>query len=234
MKTIANSTHQTELNISNILDLMDLWRHYPSYQLERRVDIWVGFFLKAFLEQKTRQCVRTIIPEFPLRLGTLFPEKEGTRAANYSCKVDFLVTYRNLSKVTLLELKTEQGSRNEVQDKVLLAARAAGLSAVIRGVLLLNIATAAEGKYGCLLDALVKGGILKSKQGLLRCARDDYDIEILYIQPKATGRPEEVGFEEFAVFLDGLGDTGSSRFAKSLRCWALNCAGSQQMHSLFR
>jgi len=74
---------------SRILDLLDGWRDLPAYQLERRADVFFAAFLPQFLSFRYRTSVRaSLIPEFPLRLRTLFPGIE--RKKDESCRLDYL------------------------------------------------------------------------------------------------------------------------------------------------
>ena len=47
-----------------IFDLLDKWRHFPSYQLERRADIFFAAFLPDLIDDKYKSIPRTIIPEY--------------------------------------------------------------------------------------------------------------------------------------------------------------------------
>ena len=39
--------------INHLFDQMDKWRHLPSYQLERRIDLFFSLYLPQVLEEKT-------------------------------------------------------------------------------------------------------------------------------------------------------------------------------------
>ena len=59
-----------------VFDNLDKWRHLPNYQLERRADIFFSLYLKEVIEEKYHVKLQdTIIPEFPIQLGTLLSAK---------------------------------------------------------------------------------------------------------------------------------------------------------------
>ena len=56
----------------NAFNALDEWRHFPAYQLERRVDVFFGLLLPQIVEaefgwSRNNLCV---IPEFPLHKGS--------------------------------------------------------------------------------------------------------------------------------------------------------------------
>ncbi len=58
--------------ISVAFDNLDQWRHLPNYQLERRADIFFSLYLKEVIEEKYHVKLHNqIIPEFPVRVGTI-------------------------------------------------------------------------------------------------------------------------------------------------------------------
>ena len=65
------------------------WKMLPAYKLEPRIDSLVGFSLTKISERLTGFPYRTVIPEFPIRLGTIDSSLEGTDLGQLSDKVDF-------------------------------------------------------------------------------------------------------------------------------------------------
>ena len=101
-----------------LFDRMDAWRHLPNYQLERRADLFFSLYLPKVLEEKLGFPVRErLIPEFPVRIGTIYPHIP----INKSFKIDYVALSEDGSKAVLVELKTEGMSRRSSQDKYLLA-----------------------------------------------------------------------------------------------------------------
>lgn len=72
----------------------------------------------------SRELHSVVIPELPLRRGTLFDE--SVAGPNASMKVDYALFTKNGDAVYLVEFKTDQASRREEQDTYLLAAQRAG------------------------------------------------------------------------------------------------------------
>jgi len=66
---------------------LDRWRHLPTYQLERRADIFFSLYLPAVLSERTGVAVSTdMIPELPICKALL-----GESATKHSVKVDYAV-----------------------------------------------------------------------------------------------------------------------------------------------
>jgi hypothetical protein len=56
--------------INQLFNNLDVWRHLPAYQLERRVDIFFSLYLAEVLQKKFNLPeVPVLIPEFPIRYG---------------------------------------------------------------------------------------------------------------------------------------------------------------------
>ena len=228
-------------HIGQLFDLMDQWRHLPSYQLERRADLFFALYLPEVLEAKLGFTIRPeFVPEFPVRIGTIYPHIPS----NKSVKVDYLALTGDATKAVLVELKTESASRRSEQDKYLLAARDAGMAALLEGLLGIFRATEAKRKYFCLLEYLGEMGLLsipaslreimtrRSLQGVdeasrgIRVTSQVGECLIVYIQPKGSG-PDIVSFEDFQAVVQEHDDPISQRFAQSLSEWAEVQAGDR-------
>lgn len=98
--------------INELFDNMDKWRHFPSYQLERRADIFFSLYLSSLLENRLGVEIDSIIPEFPIRIGTIDPKTE----TNQSFKVDYLAKVKKENRIIFVELKTDARSRRTKQD----------------------------------------------------------------------------------------------------------------------
>ncbi len=226
--------------ISRLFDLLDDWRHLPDYQLERRADIFFAMYLPAFLASRLGINFNPeIIPEFPVRIGTINPDLP----INKSKKIDYLIVSRDASQAVFVELKTDSGSRRSVQDEYLVEAHRVGVAGLIDGLMQIVCATDQKHKYACLLRLLERNRLIKLppdldsalasakfKSEFNRCVpkieivRGQITLQILYIQPVAT-LPDEIGFEEFAHWLDAQHDVIAPRFAASLRQWGGRRAG---------
>ncbi|MBL7221354.1 MAG: hypothetical protein ISS69_14665, partial [Phycisphaerae bacterium] len=138
-------------HITQLFDRMDSWRHLPNYQLERRADLIFSLYLPEVLEKKLGFAViPDLIPEFPVRIGTIYPSID----INKSFKIDYLALSTDGEQAVFVELKTDEGSLNEKQNKYFAAAKQAGLPALLEGLLTIFKATSAKRKYSHLLNAL--------------------------------------------------------------------------------
>ncbi len=76
------------MTIHLLFNLLDDWRTLPAYQLERRADIFFAIYLDKILEKHKGVKINLIIPEFPVRLGSL---PDHNPLDNRSYKIDCLV-----------------------------------------------------------------------------------------------------------------------------------------------
>ena len=119
--------------VGAVFDLLDEWRKFPNYQLERRADIFFAFYLPEVLGELEKCKIKGLIPEFPVRKGLLpdcFKGNEGQE--NRSVKIDYLGF--SSEKAFLIELKTEDDSVNSKQIAYLCAAQKLGLQELWKGV----------------------------------------------------------------------------------------------------
>jgi hypothetical protein len=212
-------------HINELFDNMDAWRHLPAYQLERRADIFFSIYLPDLLHHKFGVTVEAVLPEFPIRKGTIGPKS----ADNLSDKVDYLVKLREDQRVLFVELKTDDSSRRDRQDWYLEKAREVGFSKLLEGVREIYKATSSKKKYRYLLDCLQDMGFIALDSGVFRIIPADYAIQIVYIQPNNRESHENViSFQEAAQIVGQHEDEVSSRFAQSLLEWADTRAGEKQ------
>ena len=220
--------------IDTIFNLMDSWRHLPGYQLERRADLFFALYIPQALEEKLGFSIRPrLIPEFPARIGTIYPERDS----NQSFKIDYFGLSEDGQKAVFVELKTDTSSRRSEQDAYLKAAKEAGLLSLLEGVLEIFRATNAKRKYIHLIDQLASMGLYQipdsareimagdNLRGITEASRAVAitsavtDCAIVYIQPQGSG-PESISFGDFSKTVQKHDDEISSRFAQSLLEWA--------------
>ena len=99
-------------SVNKLFDNLDKWRHLPSYQLERRADVFFSAYIGYLLEGNFGYEIDQVIPEFPVRIGTIDPNV----ATNQSFKIDYLASVMGENKIIFLELKTDDRSRRGKQD----------------------------------------------------------------------------------------------------------------------
>jgi hypothetical protein len=141
------------IDIENVFDRLDAWRHLPAYQLERRADIFFSRYLIGVLSEITGDDLEEeIIPEFPIKRDLIWPG----RRSNQSVKVDYVVTAKNRKTVYFVELKTDTVSRREQQDTYdtyLQRAKEIGLRAILERLKDILLRTSAHQKYHHLVAA---------------------------------------------------------------------------------
>ena len=209
--------------INQLFANLDSWRHFPSYQLERRADIFFSVYLADFLEETRGYDVQAIIPEFPIRVGTV----DLRTHVNKSFKIDYLVKLRIPNKVIFIELKTDDTSRREKQDSCLREAKKKGMTALLLGLKKIYAATNAKSKYDHLLRALESADLIRfNDHGGFDPIDQASEISILYLQPHAQDETDTITFSEMAEYVGKRQDDLSKRFSESLMLWASVTAGA--------
>ncbi|MGL1936843.1 MAG: hypothetical protein OCD01_17580 [Fibrobacterales bacterium] len=202
--------------INQLFSIMDKWRQFPSWQLERRADIFFSLYIQEILANRGIDSIRGIIPEFPVRHGDIY---KGVRS-NRSSKIDFVVFTD--AKVFLIELRTDANLKQYKQSGHLKLAQEAGLNTLLEGVRLIYSATHYREKYKILLDELCSIGCMEvSDSGHYRTKLCKKECEVLYIQPSSNGVEDSsiITFDEIANNPHIDGEFGE-RFKQSLREWS--------------
>lgn len=151
--------------IARLIGLMQDFRQFPKYQLERRLDIFIALFLPEFLSATFGGApVELVAPEFPLK-------KDGSKA---SVNADYLL-YRGGDKPAwiILELKTCEGSLGASQCEKYLAAARKGMRGLLEEIREIKNGSGEASKYEYLL------GKFSSPERL------EHPVEIVYLSPCA-------------------------------------------------
>ncbi|MGE4287204.1 MAG: hypothetical protein AB7E36_00840 [Salinivirgaceae bacterium] len=202
--------------INQLFDLLDKWRHFPNYQLERRVDIFFALYLKDILWHKYQFNADAIIPEFPVHRGSIYPDEND----NKSVKIDYVAVDQSKKEVLLIELKTDMRSRRQTQDDYLLKAQKLNIPGLIDGLLKIYKATRQKVKYQCLFTELENLGWLQKTKNAYLNIGNLYKISVIYIQPTTDSKKEIfICFEEIIELLNTMTDDLSNRFVQSLKEW---------------
>lgn len=227
--------------IAQIFGRLDTWRHLPSYQLERRADIFFSVYMREVLETNLGYQIRDeFVPEFPVRIGSIDPSK----SSNESFKIDYLLLSADGTQPIFVELKTDNRSRRDEQDQYLLDAQQVGLGCLLDGLIDVFEATSAKRKYYHLFVQLERMGLLElprhfcrimestNLRGATETARaistfgDRCQPPIVrYVQPLAE-EEGAISFAEFANIVGRHDDPVSRNFAQSLQEWAEVTAGN--------
>ncbi len=142
-------------------------RHFPKYQMERRVDILINIFLHDILREflKIEISEKDIIPELPIK-----KEKEGN---NLSIDIDYFAYCSSRKTGYLVELKTDSNSCDSGQ---LNQYQKYTFKEIWNGIKEIRKATNknSKPKYNYLIDRLNDWGVT-----------EDISLEIVYILPEA-------------------------------------------------
>ena len=223
-----------EKSIDLVFKNLDDWRHLPSYQLERRADIFFSLYLKEVLEAKFAKRLNGIhlfdvlVPEFPFRKGAYDAKNEKD---NQSTKVDYLAVSEDHKHIFLIELKTDNASVGS--NKYLNDAKSAGFAKLLEGVVAIRNASRAHDKYDCLMEQLEKLELVKKKQKQDKPSRsNDYQVTLKVRKPriavvmltptklkKNQYRFNSITFLDFRKTVKKYEDPLSKRFFKSLKDW---------------
>ncbi|MCX6141833.1 MAG: hypothetical protein NTZ35_01300 [Ignavibacteriales bacterium] len=203
--------------INELFDLLDKWRDYPSYQLERRADIFFAVHLPALLHSLLGVTVIDIIPELPIRIGTIFPEIP----INKSYKVDYAVFTAD-RQVLLVELKTDDDSTRDSQYRYYYKSIEVGFPKIVEGILDILDATDYKPKYMTLVNRLIKNGCIEGKEGQYApTSKCTFFPEPIFIKPNRLPGDEGrvIEFSEIIKSLESEKNEVTMRFVKSLNKW---------------
>jgi len=210
----------TEKLIDKLFNQLDDWRPLPAYQLERRADIFFAIYLVDIFKSKFDQDIEYIIPEFPVRIGSVYKNRMFDNL-NLSFKIDYVAVCNKTNKVYLVELKTDDGSRREKQDNYLNNVKTNNIPSLVDGVLKIYKATNAKKKYDNLLILLSEVGWVD--KATATNTSTNYDIEIVYIQPNTDNSDKIIiTFSDISKILADKQDELTKRFIKSLNEWTVN------------
>ena len=145
-----------------VLSQLDQWRHLPKYRLEQHVDVLFGMTLPKVLSSRFGIPVDDlqVIPEFPIRYGTLASRHQGKATNDQSFNVDFSVWSKSRERVFLVELKTDAGSLDVKQlcKMVEVKEHGGGFGDFVVGVIQISRVTSDRRKYAQLIWRLHEVG----------------------------------------------------------------------------
>lgn len=227
------------MNPDRLFRYLDRWRDLPTYQLERRADIFFALYLHEALEARLGiELDERLIPELPLRRHVLDPAHPDD---GLSWKADYVARARDRSRAFLIELKTDARSNRAQQDTYLDRACQVGLGPILQGIVDIASRSKSRAKYLALLTELEALEWLELPEGIgeraggwasrLRDVRmlSNAPIEVVYVQPHPHPEGKRtIDFASFASVVERHGDPWSVRFARSLREWAGRSAGTKQ------
>ena len=221
--------------VSDVFKLLNRWRHLPGYPLEGRSAPFFALFLRDILRDRFGEMHDVVIPEFPLRQGTL-----DSGDSNLSYNVDYVAFSKDKGTAYLVELKTDMDSKRPKQEEYLCKARKVPFSSLVEGVRELAKGSDKKQKYVHLLHRLSEAELVSKCDELygksfpkcvpgwtkaikkLQFERKCWKTKVVFIQPEkgksASCAFEYIYFGEVANIVKQHGDLGST-FAKFLKQW---------------
>ena len=163
----------TESMIDKLFFRMDDWRHLPSYQLERRADLFFSLYIPEVISNIFGCEVKEkLIPEFPVKLSIIYKNRiknddsfvaeKYNLDSNQSVKIDYVAITENHETALLIELKTDKNSIKPNQIKNLIYS-GDKFPDLIRGIQDIYCNSASDSiyreKYHCLLNMLDDMGL---------------------------------------------------------------------------
>ena len=155
--------------ISQVFEILNCWRHLPHYSLETRAAPFFAVFLRNVLSAHFGAEIHEIvIPDFPLRIGTLNPSEEdkgrGSAAGNnpstdQSYNVDYVAFGKWNMTAYLVELKTDLASIRKEQQRYLSDAQSKPFRDLVEGVRQMARVSNRKQKYVHLLHRLAAPGL---------------------------------------------------------------------------
>jgi hypothetical protein len=195
---------------------LDSWRHLPSYQQDGRANVFFSIYLPEYLKKRRGYDVQMVIPDFPIRVGTVRPLTDNNR----SFRIDYLVKVCNPSMVILFKLKMDMRSKRSEQDWYFAEAKKRGIRQLLIGLKKIVAASSPKSQYDFLLRSLECAGLIQlSGKGDFRILDAKSEITTMYIQPNTASGDNVITFAELADFVSEKSDDLSKRFAQSLREW---------------
>jgi hypothetical protein len=180
--------------LKEIFDQLIDWKELPSYQAERRLDIFFGYYLERILKLcgyiRSNDSIK-VLPEFPLvnkekhdgRWKAKTKVVKGKESEQWRPKhIDFLVT--DGSQCIAIELKTDNKSISDAQLDYYDMFMDETWNVIKGDIETLYKHTDEKGKYQILIDHL-KDGMwqnIKSKK-------------VVYIQPQIDEKDEEINIK---------------------------------------
>ncbi len=211
------------MKFQNYFKTLKDWKRLPAYKLETRIDSIIGFFLPDIMQETLDVEVKGIIPELPLRVGTIHPEYNGKPMAERSYKVNFYVLGSD-GLHYFIEVKTASGSRRAPQDDYLMKAKEIGMTKIIDGLTRIAKMTSFKykEKYAHLLGKLLDFGLINKIESFIS---PNDEIRVIYIQPKTPRRSKGervIDFNTIAQILRNKypDDEFTREFANALAVWA--------------
>ena len=170
MMMTEQSSDQAATLLHRVLCTLDQWRHLPAYQLERRMDVFIGLYLPEIVEAEfgwPRESL-CVIPEFPLHKGlVLGSRRKNGKSDNQSIKVDYAVFCgdQKNKRLLLVEFKTDNKSIDLDQLKRMEKTNSIKARELLKGVVQCACHSKELRKYAHLISRLDEADCINVPEG---------------------------------------------------------------------
>lgn len=201
------------MNPTAYFDMLVDWKQLPAYKLEPRIDSLVGYYLPDILNDFLGEKIVGMIPELPLRLGTIHPHLNEEKCAEKSYKVDFYALGSSGIHY-FIEMKSDSGSRRASQDDYLRKSVERGMDKIVAGILSISRASSYKKKYGYLKDKLHGLGLLDDQEQFISSCDT---VKVVYVQPRVLDGDKSHDVIDFKYIAEWLKvNHGDNEFAVGL------------------
>jgi len=209
--------------MGKIFNNLTMWRNLPKYQLERRADMFFGLYVKDIVEYHFRsdkiKLSDVVIPEFPIGKNIIekLKREKNPHLPEYgptlqSVNVDYVLFGKNI--VYFIELKTDMGSRDEIQDEYLEYVDGENINQFLDHIKeVKNKGNKYREKYQFLWEQLKLAGLVLEES---HYPSSDTTIKVVYIQPSAD---KCITFPEISEWLQTQEGDFPAVFAHHLKLW---------------
>ena len=208
------------MNWDSYFEMMKDWKKLPAYKAEPRIDSLIGYYLNDILSDFCEDNMVGIIPEFPIRLGTIDSKHEETAYADRSYKVDFFLKSISGNNY-FVEFKTDSSSRRDKQDWYLKEASNRGMREIVGGVVRIASVSSYKKKYDHLLSKLEHLDLINENREYIGTSSG---IDIIYIQPNNNNQRDDViiTFDWISNWLTGKygNNEFATNFSSALSSWS--------------
>jgi hypothetical protein len=203
---------------NNYFTMISDWKKLPAYRAEPRIDSLIGYYLTDIVGDFLQKSITGIIPELPIRLGTVKQKYKETNLADRSYKVDFYLL-DSLGTNYFVEFKSDSGSRRPKQDLYLNEAKNIGMESIIEGILQIANVSSYKDKYTHLIKKLTELKLINANKHF---GGKSTNIEIIYVQPHKTIGDMCIDFKCIAEWMTKKYENNEfeQEFAKKLFEWS--------------
>ncbi|WML43145.1 hypothetical protein [Neobacillus sp. PS3-40] len=197
--------------IELILNRLNEWRHFPDYQLERRFDIFLSFYLPEIIRKKTNNCniLDEILPEFPVPKRLFNDDLQNTNNKTEFYKVDFVMS-DNGDNIYFIEFKTDNRSRSSKQDIRMRKIEKHEVEFIsIVKVLIYHCCEGNREKYYKILQSLANWGYIE-EESFISLMKQLYDEEYFDIGDTNLGLTIKDEIKNNILFIQPTNPTGDN------------------------